>query len=134
MRAANWIPIVSAVLAVGCEVGEAAPPTNVVAREVDCGTAAASLTVDIVDFAFRPAEISVRAGDVVKWTNDGKVMHTVTSGKPGSDDAGDVFDSGDLRTGDSFCLEFEGSGRATYFCEIHPLVMRGGVVDVAPAD
>jgi plastocyanin len=86
---------------------------------------AAIAPVDIVDgpsqsdFAFRPANITVRVGDTVTWTNIGRLPHTSTSDTS-------VWDSGRLTTGQSFSFQFAKAGIYPYLCTIHPF-MRGTV-------
>src|SRR5918995_347059 len=75
--------------------------------------------VDIWDFFFEPALLSVAPGTTVVWVNRGAHPHTVTA-FDGS------FDSGVLMPGDAFAVTFGGSGTVRYFCEIHPS-MTGGV-------
>ena len=75
--------------------------------------------VDIWDFFFEPALLSVAPGTTVVWVNEGAHPHTVTA-FDGS------FDSGVLMPGDAFAVTFGGSGTVRYFCEIHPS-MTGGV-------
>src|SRR5438132_427387 len=67
--------------------------------------------VDIVDFAFQPAEITVSPGTTVRWTNRGSAVHSV---------AGSGFNSGDLQPGASFSHVFAALGRYAYHCALHP--------------
>ncbi|HLZ72610.1 MAG TPA: cupredoxin domain-containing protein [Dehalococcoidia bacterium] len=76
--------------------------------------------VSIVDFAFTPGVLTVNAGATVTWTNTGDSVHTVTSGAPGDDDAGSLFDFGPLQSGDTASFEFDTPGTYTLFCRIHP--------------
>lgn len=68
----------------------------------------------IADFAFSPADVEVRVGDKITWTNDDAVPHTVTA------TSGADFDSGTLAQGASFTFEAEKAGTIGYFCAIHP--------------
>jgi plastocyanin len=90
--------------------------------------------VSIVDKTFEPASITVNAGDVVTWTVTKSIgePHSVTSGKPGTDQ-GTEFDSGiGLKdNGQSFKFTFDTPGTYDYFCQVHPTVMTGQIV-VAP--
>ena len=72
--------------------------------------------VDIWDFFFDPALLSVAPGTTVVWVNRGAHPHTVTA-------FDESFDSGVLMPGDAFAVTFGGSGRVWYFCEIHPSMM-----------
>ena len=75
--------------------------------------------VSIRDFFFNPSQITIVPGTTVVWVNEGNRPHTVTA-----DDGS--FDSGTLMPGQSFMVTFQGRGRISYFCEIHPF-MRGSV-------
>ena len=77
--------------------------------------------VTIQDFSFTPPNVTISANGIVKWTNNG-TTHTVTA-----DFIGFVprpFDSGNLGTGATFCVQFFRNGPLfgpfTYFCNIHP--------------
>jgi amicyanin len=94
--------------------------------------------VDIVDFAFSPATITVNVGDSVTWTNSDAVVHTATS-------TSGAFDSGDLDQDESYTLTFSQAGTYEYLCTPHPemtgrvivqqvSIIAGGIVpDVAMA-
>ena len=75
--------------------------------------------VEIVDFAFSPAELEVSAGTEVAWVNADPAAHTVTS-----EDG--TFDSGTLDPGSGFSTRFQQVGTYRYLCQIHPS-MRGTV-------
>src|SRR5829696_8168148 len=70
-------------------------------------------SVSIGDNFFDVADIFVEPGTTVYWSNDGQVPHTVTA-----DDGS--FDSGQLNPGDSYIVTFLGSGRLSYYCQLHP--------------
>jgi plastocyanin len=72
-------------------------------------------------FAFDPNSLTIKAGDIVAWTNQTSAPHTVTA------DNGD-FDSGRLRPGaPPFSHTFNATGNNGYHCEIHPS-MTGTVI------
>jgi len=85
----------------------------------------ATHAVDIAEFAFAPAELTITAGDTVTWTNRDAVVHTATS-------VNGAFDSGDLETGASYSLTFTTPGTYDYLCTPHPS-MTGRIVVVAAA-
>lgn len=88
---------------------------------------AATATVRVRDFFFRPAHKRVEPGDTVTWRlGSNSSIHTVTSRKG----ARERFDSGDVEPGTTFSRPFPKSGRYPYHCQIHP-EMRG-VVQVGP--
>ena len=89
--------------------------------------AAAGPAVPIRGLAF-PPEVAVGAGEEVIWTHeDGTVPHDVVSGAPGEPDAGRLFASPLLRSGEVFRVTFERAGAYDYFCSLHPS-MRGTVI------
>jgi len=77
--------------------------------------------VDIRNFAFVPAQITVAAGTRVVWTNRDDEAHIVVS------TSGAFKPSQALDTDDSFAMVFDKPGTYPYFCAIHPM-MRGTVV------
>jgi amicyanin len=81
--------------------------------------------VEIADFAFSPATLTITAGDTVTWTNADEVVHTATS-------TTGAFDSGDLAQGQSYSLTFTEPGTYDYLCTPHPS-MTGQIIVVAAA-
>ena len=76
--------------------------------------------VKIDNFTFGPAELTVKAGTTITWTNRDDIPHTVVS----SDKA---FKSKVLDTDETFSSTFQTPGTFSYFCSIHPK-MTGKVV------
>ncbi len=79
-----------------------------------------STEVKIDNFSFGPAEIKVRAGTTVTWTDRDDIPHTVVS-------TDKVFKSKVLDTDEKFSFTFNKPGTYEYFCSIHPK-MTGKVV------
>ena len=69
---------------------------------------------------FGPAELTVKAGTTVTWTNRDDIPHTVVSPDK-------VFKSKVLDTDEKFSFTFSTPGTFPYFCSIHPK-MTGKVV------
>jgi len=68
--------------------------------------------VTIDNFTFAPAELTVKVGTTVTWTNHDDIPHTVVSaGK---------FRSKTLDTDNSFSFTFTAAGDYKYFCSLHP--------------
>jgi len=91
--------------------------------------------VSMRGIAFVPKEVTIKAGEGVRWTNFDLVLHTATSGNPGDADAGSVFDTGDVRPGQSSAVvTFDTPGEYIYFCRHHPTTpaMVGAKVIVEP--
>ena len=73
---------------------------------------AETIAVSIHNFTFTPAELKLKVGDTVTWTNHDDIPHTVVSaGK---------FRSKTLDTDDSFAFTFTTAGDYKYFCSLHP--------------
>ncbi len=86
-------------------------------------------SVNIQDFQFVPASITVSVGTTVTWTNSDTAPHTATS-NPGVSPA---FDTGTINPGGSGSVTFNTPGTFGYFCAIHPQ-MTGTVVVTAVDD
>lgn len=70
-----------------------------------------TLQVSIKDYKFQPAEITIKKGDTVTWTNMDVVPHDVKSGD---------FESPDLKKGETYSKTFDRTGTFDYLCKIHP--------------
>ncbi len=79
-------------------------------------TPVATDSVDIKDFAFSPANITVKKGTKVTWMNKDGASHTVTS----DDDSAVKFDSGSMANGQTFVMTFDKAGQYSYHCNFHP--------------
>jgi len=67
-----------------------------------------SSTVSITSGGFQPAQLQVKAGTTVTWTNNDTAAHTVTSDTTG------VFDSGAINAGATFQFTFDQVGTFPY--------------------
>jgi plastocyanin len=77
---------------------------------------------------FLPLNLEVTRGTTVTWQNQDDIRHDVQS----QDSQGNIiplFNSGLLKTGDTFSYKFDKPGVYHYFCTIHP--WRIGVVTVS---
>lgn len=72
-----------------------------------------STEVNIDNFSFSPATITVKVGTAVTWTNRDDIPHTVVA-----DDKS--FKSKVLDTNDKFTFTPTKPGTYPYFCSIHP--------------
>jgi plastocyanin len=76
------------------------------------GARAEETKVTIDNFTFTPAQLKLKVGDTVTWTNHDDIPHTVVSaGK---------FRSKAMDTDDSFSFTFTAAGDYQYFCSLHP--------------
>lgn len=78
--------------------------------------------VEIVDFNYKPADLKVKVGTTVTFTNADGFAHTVTA-KDKS------FDSGSMEEGATFERTFSEPGTFEYLCAIHNSMM--GTVTVS---
>lgn len=84
----------------GCAFFAAIPASAAVAR------------VNVVDFAFSPANVVVNVNDDVAWTWLGAFLHSTTS-------TASLWDSGLQSTGFNFTNTFKSAGNFPYICSLH---------------
>ncbi len=70
--------------------------------------------------SYSPTIIQIITGTTVTWTNNDRIIHTVT-------DIGGTFDSDLIQPDSSWKHSFYNEGKYTYFCTIHPW-MKGIVI------
>ena len=84
---------------------------------------AAETTIAIDNFAFTPAERTVKAGTTVRFVNHDDIPHTVVL-------ADGTARSKALDTDDSYVHVFDKPGDFVYFCGMHPQMK--GEIKVTP--
>jgi plastocyanin len=108
-------------------VGAVSGMTMLAAVPADAaGTAVAMVEGNAKDantWKFEPANITVKAGSTVAWTNKGKQPHTA-SANDGS------FDSGTMKGGGTWEHRFDKPGDFPYGCAFHPQMT--GIIKVTP--
>jgi plastocyanin len=97
--------------------------TQVLAGEA-VKAAASAATVDIDNFKFAPATLTVTAGTTVTWKNEDDSPHRIG-------DQNGTFKSAALDTDDTFSHTFAAPGEYPYICTIHPYMV--GKIIVKPA-
>ena len=75
-------------------------------------TAAGGDAVIIEDFTYKPAELEVKAGTTVTFTNKDEFLHTATA-------TDKSFDTGNLEQDAASELTFDEVGTFDYLCTIH---------------
>jgi plastocyanin len=83
--------------------------------------ASSETAINIDNFSFSPATITVPVGTTVRWTNHDDIPHTVVS----EDKA---FKSKVLDSDGDFTYTFTKAGTYSYFCSIHPKMVGKVVV------
>jgi plastocyanin len=101
----------------------AALPELTAAGEAMVAAAASPATVDIDNFAFAPATLTVTAGTTVTWKNEDDSPHRIG-------DKNGTFKSAALDTDDTFSHTFAAPGEYPYICTIHPYMV--GKIVVKP--
>jgi plastocyanin len=76
------------------------------------GAHADEVKVTIDNFTFTPAELKVKVGDTVTWTNHDDIPHTVV--------AAGKYRSKTMDTDGTFSFTFTAAGDYKYFCSLHP--------------
>jgi len=76
---------------------------------------AATIEVTISKFAFSPAEITAKPGDVIEWTNKDAFAHTATAKDKSFDVSVPANGKGTLTVPDK-------AGAFDYFCRFHPMM------------
>ena len=108
------------IFAVACSPSQPAPPEKmaekVMQKETSSGNA---VSVTIQGFKFNPADVTVKVGDTVEWTNQDSAPHTVESSEG-------TLKSDELSKGDTYKHTFTKPGKYDYKCGIHPS-MHGSV-------
>ena len=89
---------------------ESGAATEACAPSTDAG----AVTATIANFAFSPATITAKVGDVVSWTNNDSTAHTATVKSDGT------CTTENLANGASGGIVFNTAGSYDYFCKIHP--------------
>jgi plastocyanin len=106
----------SAILLLGCGGDSGTDQTSATS-----GDARGVKAVEIKDYLYKPATITVPRGMTVTFTNRDSTPHTATSKESG------VFESGSIDTGKSAEVTLNQSGTFAYYCLFHPF-MKGTVI------
>jgi plastocyanin len=109
-RKSTWAALLLTLLVIaGCGIGGPAyaPKSSATAASVDMGF-----------MSFKPAVVSIRAGQAVEWRNTSPATHTVTD-QSSLPRGAEAFDSGDIPAGQVYMRKFTTPGTYGYFCRHH---------------
>ncbi len=96
----------------------------------------------VAPYAFAPATLTITVGTTVKWTNNGKALHTTTSDaavwssdtlKPagsGTCDPADPYCTPGTTPAETYQRTFNTPGTFPYHCEVHKLAGMTGTITV----
>ena len=93
----------------------AGPETHIVETAMGSGAPGCETS----NACYLPEDITINAGDTVKWDNVDTAAHTVTGGSPADGPSG-AFDSSLLMAGMPYSFTFDDAGYYDYFCMVHP--------------
>ena len=125
IAAAQSVPVAQEPSHDSTTVPATAPAETTTPAESTTPAPDSTITVDISNHAFNPAQLNIAPGTTVTFVNNDTEPHTATA------DNG-LFDTGVLEPGSSFEVLLDGSGTVTYHCELHP-DMQGSII-VGQAD
>ncbi|QIS09084.1 cupredoxin domain-containing protein [Nocardia arthritidis] len=130
---AGFVPVTAALtvaatmLLSGCgggDSGSAAKTTTAAASSASAAPGApkpATITVDVADMKFSPADLTVKVGDTVTWKFHDRFPHSVQGiGDKAMGINSPIFDKGE------WSYTFTAPGTYRYMCSLHP-EMRGTV-------
>jgi plastocyanin len=116
------LALVTATLACG---GYSTPTSPTGGGQMSSPPPAGSVAVNIQDFRFSPATVTIKAGTTVRWTNNGPSGHTTTSDSGVWESAvlnapqgGGVYGGGSAAG--TFDFTFTQPGTYPYHCSVHP--------------
>jgi amicyanin len=110
--------------AAGPATNQTPPTAQVPAAQVPTAQVpTTAVEVDIVNFKFTPATLTIKAGTTVVWINKDSIAHTVNFSAGG-------VSSSVLNQNNQFTHTFTAAGSFAYICQIHPF-MHGSVTVTA---
>jgi plastocyanin len=112
-RAILIVVLVTCIAVCGCT--GSGPSTTTTPTQVPGAT-----TVNIQNFAFNPASITVPKGTTVIWVNQDTADHQIINDAQGSIGEGTLFTSNSLQKGAQYPFRFDTPGTYPYHCNIHP--------------
>jgi plastocyanin len=105
LAVAIWAIVISAIAGCGSGGGDTATRTS-----------SSPQAVDISDYTYKPATLTVPAGTKLTFVNHDSTAHTATSKQPGA------FDTGPIQPGKSATVTLTKPGTFTYYCAFHPFM------------
>jgi len=78
------------------------------------------MNITLMDNYFVPSSLYIPAGTTVRFTNRGRHHHSTTCNW--------LWESGELKRGESFSLTFTRPGRYYFYCRLHPQWMSGVII------
>ena len=120
-------------LALGAAIGAFAVPRLVgdgSAHAVVAAAARPAVTIELGEFFFRPAKVTVHVGQRVRFLNVGKIDHTVADTDRHWNLRSKLIRPHPLAHGQAQTVSFGRPGTVYYLCTFHPTLMRCRIVVV----
>lgn len=86
------------------------------------------VTVTFGEFFYKPATVTVKAGQKVVFKNVGKIAHTVADTDAKGEIRSELIKPQNLDPGQTQTVSFSKPGIVTYLCTFHPTLMKGRIV------
>jgi len=110
------VVLVTFIVVCGCTSNSpSSPPPATTQTQVPGAT-----MVNIQNFAFNPASITVPKGTTVTWVNQDTANHQIVNDAQGSIAQGAIFTSNSLAKDARYSFTFDTPGTYPYHCSIHP--------------
>ena len=110
--------------------GPSTPPPNLTTvADIKIPKGSSSPPCDDTKPCYNPSSVTTTPRTII-WGNEDTAAHTVTSGKPGEDQMGTVFESGLFTPGKTWSHTFSEPGYYPYFCSVHPWMV--GAITIIP--
>ena len=110
------------VIFAGCSQQQAVPAASQNSPQQSAAVSAQG-QINISNYSFNPATLTVKSGTTVTWTNNDPVAHKVVSDSP-------AFSSDNIPQGGTYSFTFSTAGTYAYHCQIHPSMT--GTIVVSP--
>jgi plastocyanin len=132
----KWLALLIACLALGLVVagcggdddddgGGGGGGGGAASQEESGGGGGGGAQVSMQNIQFNPADVTIKAGEKVTWTNEESVPHDVDGDGPGGKfSSGPV---GGMQQGDTFSHTFDKPGTYKYVCRVHAPGMAGTI-------
>ena len=114
------IILILAILAVACASQPEQTKDKTIGGSEESGEESGKVVAVLIKgFKFVPAEVNIKVGETVVWTNEDTAPHTVES-------SDGTLRSDELAKDDTYSHTFTKAGKYDYICGIHPS-MKGSV-------
>lgn len=119
---------VLSVAAAGACLAAAAVPALAHHTAARSAATAQTHTVKFGEYFYKPKRLTIKVGDRVRFTNVGKIEHTVADSTKSGTIRSRVIKPRPLAHGKSQTVTFKKPGTVYYLCTFHPTLMKGVLI------